>query len=122
MKKRTIVILCSFITVSVILGIIIYLQNIYGLKEKYISPNKEYIVVIKGYGPKWSFGSENIKVIAYKNSISGYFNKVKYDTEIKNDGKLLNDSNYEIKWDENIAYLSLIGEEQEDETYVFELS
>ena len=46
MKKRIIVILCSFITVSVILGIIIYLQNIYGLKEKYISPNKEYIVVI----------------------------------------------------------------------------
>ena len=120
MKKRIIVILCSFITVSVILGIIIYLQNIYGLKEKYISPNKEYIVVIKGYGPKWPFGSENIKVIAYKNNILGYFNKVKYNTEIRNDGKLLNDSNYEIKWDENIAYLSLIGEEQEDENLVIE--
>ena len=120
MKKRTIIILCSFITVSVILGIIIYLQNIYGLKEKYISPNKEYIVVIKGYGPKWPFGSENIKVIAYKNNILGYFNKVKYNTEIRNDGKLLNDSNYEIKWDENIAYLSLIGEEQEDENLVIE--
>ena len=120
MKKRTIIILCSFITVSVILGIIIYLQNIYGLKEKYTSPNKEYIVVIKGYGPKWPFGSENIKVIAYKNNILGYFNKVKYNTEIRNDGKLLNDSNYEIKWDENIAYLSLIGEEQEDENLVIE--
>lgn len=120
MKKRIIVILCSIVAVIAILGITIYLQNIYGLKEKYISPNKEYIVVIKGYGPKWSFGSENIKVIAYKNSISGYFNKVKYDTEIKNDGKSLNDSNYEIKWDENIAYLSLIGEEQEDENLVIE--
>ena len=120
MKKRTIIILRSFITASVILGIIIYLQNIYGLKEKYISPNKEYIVVIKGYGPKWPFGSENIKVIAYKNNILGYFNKVKYNTEIRNDGKLLNDSNYEIKWDENIAYLSLIGEEQEDENLVIE--
>lgn len=120
MKKRIIVILCSIVAVIAILGITIYLQNIYGLKEKYISPNKEYIVVIKGYGPKWPFGSENIKVIAYKNSISGYFNKVKYDTEIKNDGKLLNDSNYEIKWDENIAYLSLIGEEQEDENLVIE--
>ena len=41
--------------------------------------------------------------------------KIKY-----NNAWILNDSNYEIKWDENIAYLSLIGEEQEDENLVIE--
>lgn len=76
----------------------------------YISPNNEYKIVIKGNGPKWPFGSEDIKIYAYKNSFFGFFNKVIYKTTISNDGKHLNDSNIDIDWN-----LYLRGEEQKSE-------
>ena len=43
------------------------------------------------------------------------FDKKVFKTMISNDGKSLNDSNFSITWDENKAYLTLIGEEQKNE-------
>ena len=118
MKKITyfVLITISFLILICIIYVILgFTGNLYTKKESYLSSNKEYKIVIKGNGAKWPFGSEDIKVYAYKNSFTGTFSKAIYKTKIFNDGKILNDSNFNIEWNDNIAYLSLNGEEQKDE-------
>ena len=69
-----------------------------------------YRIAIKSSGA-FLFSSEDISINAYK----GLFKKMKYKSSIANDGKTLNKSNFDIIWKENIAILTIKGEEQDDE-------
>mgnify|MGYP003291450743 CR=1 FL=1 len=118
MKKKLLIFvipLCIFLVVGVVFTILFFTNNIYTNVKTFLSPNKEYKIVIKSNGTRWSFGEENIKIYAYKNSLKGFFEKNIYETPISNDGKILNDTNFKIDWESNIAYLTLSGEEQIDE-------
>lgn len=119
MKRKIFIILGCFVVGILLFGIVftilVLTNNFYEKKEVFISPNKEYKIVIKGNGPKWAFGDEDIKVYSYKNNFIGFFDKTIYKTKISNDGKNLNSSNFLITWENNKAYLTLIGEEQNDE-------
>lgn len=102
------------------IGTIVYLfllltHNIYSTYEKYYSYNKKYVIEIKGNGPSFPFGSEDIKIIAYKNNILNCFNKKVYKTKISNDGKGLTPTNFSVSWNENKALIILNGEEQKNE-------
>ena len=116
-KNKTYLII--LITLLIILIVFYILLDVYGYiyykKTAFISPNKEYKIVIRGNNPKFPFGSENIKIYAYKNNIFGILKKSVYKTEIANDGKYLNDNNFNIDWEDNKAYLTLKGEEQKNE-------
>lgn len=53
----------------------------------------------------------------FPSSVTVYVDSEKYCTkDISNDGKLLGEWNFEAYLDENTVYLTLKGEEQEDET------
>lgn len=63
---------------------------------------------------KFFFGRSEIEVTY--GSTNDYVTS--YKTYIYNDGKELDDSNYSISWKNNVAILTLKGEEQPDVTYV----
>lgn len=63
---------------------------------------------------KFFFGRSEIEVTY--GSTNDYVTS--YKTYIYNDGKALDDSNYSISWKNNVAILTLKGEEQPDVTYV----
>ena len=68
------------------------------------------------------FSSEDVEIYAYKNNIFGFLNIFKYKTSIANDGKQLNEDNFFVKWKDDIAILTLFGEEQEDEVFNIDYS
>lgn len=63
---------------------------------------------------KFFFGRSEIEVTY--GSTNDYVTS--YKTYIYNGGKALDDSNYSISWKNNVAILTLKGEEQPDVTYV----
>lgn len=111
MKKVICFIIVLLLLIFTILITLAFSGNLYFKIKSYISPNHEYKIIIKGNGPKWSFGSEDIKVYAYKNT----FNKKVYKTEISNDGSPLNDNNFSILWEDDVAFLTLKGEGNQEE-------
>lgn len=115
MKKIIYFIIVLLLLIFVALIILAFSGNLYFKVKSYISPNNEYKIVIKGNGPKWSFGSEDIKVYAYKNNFNGIFNKILYKTEISNDGSPLNDNNFNVSWEDDVAILTLKGEGNQEE-------
>lgn len=115
MKKIIYFIIVLLLLIFATLIILAFSGNLYFKVKSYISPNNEYKIVIKGNGPRWSFGSEDIKIYAYKNNFNGIFNKILYKTEISNDGSPLNDNNFSISWEDNVAILTLKGEGNQEE-------
>lgn len=88
------------------------------LVEKSISPNKKYVIEIKGNGARWPFGSEDIMIVAYENANTEKLNKKIFTTELANDGGSIGESNYNIDWSDESALIRISGEEQKNE-YVF---
>ena len=78
------------------------------------SPDNEYRIVIKGNGTIF-FSDENLRIYAYKNNFKGYLNKVMYATSLSDDGGSLGEDNVTISWKDNKAYLTIKGEEQNNE-------
>lgn len=78
------------------------------------SPDNEYRIVIKGNGTIF-FSDENLRIYAYKNNFKGYLNKVMYATSLSDDGGSLGEDNVAISWEGNKAYLTIKGEEQNNE-------
>ena len=125
MKKKKLIFiipLCMMLFIGVVFVILLFTNNIYTEVKTFLSPSKEYKIVIKSNGARWSFGEENLKIYAYENSLKGFFDKKLYETTISNDGKILNDNNFIINWEKNIAYLTLHGEEQIDEVLEIKFS
>lgn len=102
------------ITIILLLIFFILFIIIYRINGDYVfessSDNGMYRIAIKSSGA-FLFSSEDISINAYK----GLFKKIKYKSSIANDGKTLNKSNFDIIWKENIAILTIKGEEQDDE-------
>ena len=61
----------------------IFFENIsvrqFHLIEKSISLNKKYVIEIGSNGARWPFCSEDIEIIAYKNTNVGKLNKKNYN-------------------------------------------
>lgn len=84
MKKKLLIFvipLCIFLVISVVFIILLFTNNIYTNVKTFLSSNKEYKIVIKSNGARWSFGEENIKIYVYKNSLKGFFEK-KYTKQL----------------------------------------
>lgn len=95
-------------TIIIIILVITYIFELsYG--KKFSSPNNHYKVFIKNNGA-FLFGSHDIVIYA-----KDRWTVFKYNTDIANDGKTLNASNYNVEWSEDIAYITLSGEDQDDE-------
>lgn len=86
--------------------------------EKSISLNKKYVIEIKGNGARWSFGSEDIMIVAYENTNTGKLSKKIFTTELANDGGSIGKSNYNIDWSDESALIRISGEEQKNE-YIY---
>lgn len=109
--KKGISIFLSLFTIFVIILIIPYIfKLIYG--KEFSSPDNHYKIFIKNNGA-FLFGSHDITVYA-KNGWTVF----KYETEISNDGKRLDDCNYNVEWKEDSAYITLAGEGQDDEDLI----
>lgn len=124
MKRKILNILYTagivFIFLVIALVVFIFLDfkgMIYYTRYQSVSPDTEYKITIMGNGPKWPFGTEDIKVVANKNNITDIFNKSVVFTEIANDGKPLDDSCFSVIWNGNKAAVILRGEEQQDEIF-----
>lgn len=110
MKKEVSIFLSIFTILAIILVIPYIFELSYG--QKFSSPDNHYKVFIKNNGA-FLFGPHYITIYAK----SGW-TVSKYETEISNDGKPLNSSNYNVEWKGDIAYITLSGEEQDDEDLI----
>lgn len=86
-----------------------------------VSDGGTYKIKIIGKG-SFLFSSEEVEIFAYRNNVLGFFDFFKYNTSIANDGKHLNGDNFFVKWKDDIAILTLFGEEQEDEVFNIDYS
>lgn len=75
------------------------------------SPDQSTTVSLYEVGSPFLFGSSSIKI--YVNSKGDCV----FSTSIHNDGKSLNDENYQIVWINNEPFITLDGEEQYPVTY-----
>lgn len=81
-----------------------------------VSDGGAYKIRIIGKG-SFLFSSEEVEIFAYRNNMLGIFNVFKTKTTVANDGKQLNEDNFFVKWNDEIAILTIFGEEQEDEVF-----
>lgn len=107
MKKEVTIFLSIFTILAIILVIPYIFELSYG--KKFSSPDNHYKVFIKNNGA-FLFGSHDIVIYA-----KDRWTVFEYNTDIANDGKPLNSSNYNVEWTEDIAYITLSGEDQDDE-------
>ncbi len=105
----------GFILLGIIFAIFVLTGNFYVTKKTFISDNKKYKIIIKGNGPKWPFGDEDIVVYAKNKWIT-----FRFKIQIANNGKNLDDFNYRVEWKKDSAYLTLFGEEQDDEDLIID--
>lgn len=112
MKKKVLI----FLIISFILCLFgfssYFIKHFFGLNysQKAVYENGDYKIIIKGNEPKGFFGGEDLIIYAKK----GY-TTFKYKTEISNDGKRSNESNFLVNWKEDKAILTIMGEEQKNE-------
>lgn len=84
-----------------------------------IQKNNTYTIELQAIGsPEWSFGPQDGRIVLKKD------NKIieKEKFLLQNDGKKMDEYNWKVSWKNDLVTVTIIGEEQEDETYVFELS
>lgn len=84
-----------------------------------IQKNNTYTIELQAIGsPEWLFGSQDGRIVLKKD------NKIieKEKFLLRNDGKKMDEYNWKVSWKNDLVTVTIIGEEQEDETYVFELS
>ena len=84
-----------------------------------IQKNNTYTIELQAIGsPEWSFGPQDGRIVLKKD------NKIieKEKFLLRNDGKKMDEYNWKVSWKNDLVTVTIIGEEQEDETYVFELS
>lgn len=116
-KKTVQILFSSLLTCFIYLVALIYFVSMLSLMS-YIKKNTntwfvsdsedgKYSVKVVMTGSTWPFRPQDIVIYCNGEKV--------YETSIANDGKILSDENYSIKWDDNIAVLSFYGEEQEKE-------
>ena len=84
-----------------------------------IQKNNTYTIELQAIAsPEWSFGPQDGRIVLKKD------NKIieKEKFLLQNDGKKMDEYNRKVSWKNDLVTVTIIGEEQEDETYVFELS
>ena len=84
-----------------------------------IQKNNTYTIELQAIGsPEWSFGPQDGRIVLKKD------NKIieKEKFLLQNDGKKMDEYNRKVSWKNDLVTVTIIGEEQEDETYVLELS
>lgn len=106
-KKIIITVIAVVVAVSIILGV-------YCLYRKscvictFEIPEKDVKISILSDGTDWPFGASHISI---------YRNYRKFcKEEIHNDGKSLDEYNFEAYWDDQFIYITLKGEEQSPKT------
>lgn len=84
MKKKIIILVISLVSIFLLLGLFHLGRIILNLDytQKTVFENDTYKIVIKGNGPTFPFGGEDLKIYA-KNG----FKTLKYKTSVSNDGK-----------------------------------
>ena len=84
-----------------------------------IQKNNTYTIELQAIGsPEWSFGPQDGRIVLKK--ANRIIEKEKF--LLRNDGKKMDEYNWKVSWKNDLVTVTIIGEEQEDETYVFELS
>ena len=84
-----------------------------------IQKNNTYTIELQAIGsPEWLSGPQDGRIVLKKD------NKIieKEKFLLRNDGKKMDEYNWKVSWKNDLVTVTIIGEEQEDETYVFELS
>lgn len=108
---------------NIIISITIFILIFFAIEEfwhheyllfKSTSPNKSCTITVTFEG---AFGFGFNKVHVYYKMKNGLIKYKLFSTEIFDDGGLLAESNYEISWSGDIAYITLKGEEQGDESF-----
>lgn len=112
MKKKIIILVISLVSIFLLLGLFHLGRIILNLDytQKVVFENDTYKIVIKGNGPTFPFGGEDLKIYA-KNG----FKTLKYKTSVSNDGKNIDDDNFSVDWKEDGAILTIRAEEQKNE-------
>lgn len=105
--------LFNFITNRSIWAIFTPFDQTEHLLTQEFSDDQSASISLYEIGEPLFFGASQIKIV-YSSSTSHY----EYiSTTLSNDGKRLSDDNYSIVWQDQIPYITLSGEEQNDVIY-----
>lgn len=104
----------------IILGLNYYIYNLKLTDLAVVSSdNGEYFLAFQQIGqPKGAFGIADVRV-TLKDINGGILQK--FDSEIANDGKALDRTNWFVQWSEDFVTVTLDGEEQEEEKFTINL-
>lgn len=114
-KKIKIITLMLFtlILIAIIYSLVSHRQ--YDLIET-ISPDGSHKIIVKYMDTHaWPFGPHDI-LILYRNKDSLFTHRI-FKTKLYNDGKNPDKHNCTIRWENSVAVITLIGEEQQNEIY-----
>lgn len=82
------------------------------------SDNGVYSVLIQEIGiPKGAFGDSDVRITVKADGKILH----EFDSEIHNDGKILNNTNWGVEWSDDSVTVTLDGEEQEAEVFILNL-
>lgn len=74
----------------------------------------EYTAELLAVGsPDWPFGKQDGRIVLKKNG----FSVCQSDFTLHNDGKMMDEYNWDVKWEEDKAVITIRGEEQKDEVF-----
>lgn len=113
-KILIIIIACVVLLCGGIAGLIYkinYKQT--AIKTSYYSDNAYELTIYEIGEPDFPFGSSHCRFVL----LDGEKEISSTDFEVQNDGKNLNDSNFDISWSNKGAKIIVNGEEQEDTVY-----
>ncbi|MBQ3151506.1 MAG: hypothetical protein IJB86_09710 [Clostridia bacterium] len=125
MKKAVKIILsitaAIIVCTSLLCGVMIY-KTEYRLTDKgtELSPDGKYSVLFQMVGePDWPFGATTVRATVTDIETGEKIEVIQ--TDIHDDGAVLRDYNWEVKWEEDEVEIIFIGSEQEDKGYIVAL-
>lgn len=82
--------------------------------DKAISPNGEYEVLYQSVGePDWPFGASHARLVLKNEGKT----VLKQAFDVANDGAILFDDSWQVRWQEDCVRITISGEEQDDEIF-----
>lgn len=113
--KKHAVLLIALSTLFIFLASAFYVFTRSRLIATSISPDGKYTLLFIETDSPFIFGSSKVRILLEKSEKE----RQELNTEISNDGKYLDEENWNVTWKKDYVEVLLIGEEQGDEDLRF---
>lgn len=113
--KKHAVLLIALATLVIFLAYAFYIYTRPRIIATSISPDDKYTLTFIETDSPLFFGPSKVRILLEKSEKE----KQELNTEISNDGKYLDEENWNVIWEKDYVRVLLIGEEQGDENLRF---